>query len=174
MSVYRIRAQELTEKAFKAYGTVIQVPDHEEDAIAEDRYTYWPAIGMFHTTTGQVQIGITRLFMRPFRTCVMERQFETESIMFPITGDILLIVSANLGMDPEEIVDYKAAEAFIIRQGKGVIFRPGVWYWTPNPIGGDQDVLCCVQNPGDQDRCIKQGFPRGETLEVLMPELETL
>lgn len=168
MPVYRIKARELTPEGFKQYGTVIETPADDNDAIAEDRYTYWPSVGVFNTTTNQMLIGITRLYMRPFRTCVLERQFETESIMLPLTGDILLIVSKNKGMDPEETADYKAAEAFIIKRGKGVIFKPGVWYWTPNPIGGDQDVLCCVQKPGDKDRCLKQNFPRGETLEVIL------
>lgn len=170
MSVYRIKAQELTPEAFKRYGTVIETPADDLDTIAEDRYTYWPSVGMFNTTTGQVMIGITRLFLRPFRTCVLERQFETETFLLPLTGDILLTVCADKGMDPEEVVAYKTAEAFIIRRGQGVLFRPGVWYWTPNPIGGDQDVLCCVQKPGEKDRCLKQGLPRGETLEIMMPE----
>lgn len=170
MPVYRIKAQELTAEGFRPYGTVIERPIDDKNTIAEDRYTYWPSVGTFHTTTKEVLIGITRLFMRPFRTCVLERQMETESIMLPLTGDILLLVAKNKSMDPEEIVNYKEAEAFIIRNGKGVVFNPGIWYWTPNPIGSDQDVLCCVQKPGARDKCIKQSFPRGEALEIIIPD----
>ncbi len=173
MSVYRIKAQELTQEKFKRYGTVIEAPADDNRSIAEDRYTYWPSVGTFYTSTEEVLIGITRLFVRPFRTCILERQLETESLMLPLMGDILLIVAPNKGMDPEEIVNYKAAEAFIIRKGKGVIFRPGIWYWTPNPIGTDQDVLCCVQKPGTKDKCIKQSFPRGEALEVILPDKDS-
>lgn len=79
MPVYRINARELTPEAFKKYGTVIETPADDSDTIAEDRYTYWPSVGVFNTTTNQMLIGITRLFMRPFRTCVLERQFETET-----------------------------------------------------------------------------------------------
>lgn len=169
MSVFRIKAKELTKEDFEKYGTVIKRPESDEETIAEDRYTYWPEIGRFKADTKEIMIGITRIFTRPFRTCVMERQFETESLMLALTGDILLIVAESKSMAPDEIVNYHKAEAFIIKQGEGVIFKPGVWYWTPNPIGTDQDVLCCVQKPGDKSRCLKQMFPRGETIEVIMP-----
>lgn len=168
MPVCRIKAKPVSAQAFEKYGQVITIPDNEENTVCEDRYTFWPGIAEFDCPNGKLKIGISRLFLRPYRTCVMERQLGTQAMMLTMTGPILIIVCKNEGMNKDEIVNYKNAEAFILEQGQGVIINKGVWHWTANPIGSDQDVLFCTQSAGVDDGVVKQMFPRGETLEVIM------
>ena len=170
MSVFRIKAQKLTPDAFAPYGKVIEAPEDDSQTVAEDRYTFWPEVACVSCGSGALQLGISRLFSRPLRTCVMERQLSTQVMIVPMTGPILILCAKAGSLDPQETVPYRKAEAFVVRRDQGVVIDRGVWHWTPMPLGGDGDVLFCTEKKPVDNGVVKQSFPRGEALEILLSE----
>ena len=168
MSVLRIKVQELTPEAFKPYGSVIELPANEDTALSADRYTYWPMLSPLTCACGKFQVGVCRMYKRPLRTQMLERQLGTQIFMTPLTGPMVIVFAKNEGLDPAERVNAQIAEAFLITPSQGIVINEGVWHYTPMPTEGDVDVICISPMNGEGSSVYKQALDKGTVVEAVV------
>ncbi len=168
MAIHKIQVKELTPENFAPYGTIIDWPANAEEmyTIRTDRFDFIPGLCTLNSDAGNMLVGISHHYLRPYRMQHMERHYHSEELMIPFHNPIILAFAKHKSLDPSEEPEIEAIEAFKVNLNQGVVVKTGIWHWTPFAVGGDSLVVCIfADGTGDNDCDIRQ-FPEGELVQL--------
>ena len=164
--INKIKVQPLTPEAFAPYGSAICIPTDGNPDRPTDRFNFWPKLATYNCDDGNFQIGVSTFFKRPYRTMNLERHYHTQEFMTPLNGSIIIVFVKNKGTEPGEEIDFKGAEAFLIKQDQAVIVDKYVWHWTPMPIEDQTSIICSFAVDTQWKDLEIQNLPKGEVIEA--------
>ncbi|OGB98284.1 MAG: hypothetical protein A3G35_02310 [candidate division NC10 bacterium RIFCSPLOWO2_12_FULL_66_18] len=112
-----------------AWGQVIRRPTAPA-TFHNEQLSYWDAVAAaaFPEETG---IGWFELRRRPLRGTEVERHLRTPEALLCFEGDAICVLGDPVepsALTPERV------RAFRVRQGEGILFRPGTWHAVPFPL----------------------------------------
>jgi ureidoglycolate lyase len=123
----KVYVSNLNEDNFKEFGIMINIPEAEA-TIATDFFNYYDGIAKCDTG-GSCSFSMITIKNRPPFLDHLERHDRTPEVMIALEGDVIFVVA---GIDSSaDIPAHEKVEAFTLKQGEGVILKPGVWHWAP-------------------------------------------
>ncbi|MBM3503175.1 MAG: hypothetical protein FJX65_04810 [Alphaproteobacteria bacterium] len=172
LRVHRVNAEPLERRSFAPFGDVLTphgerldnrdllshgyarmsdpVPDRR---LADfDVLDYWG--GVASITREPMRLGYLRTKQRPLAFSWFERHLKGTQAFVPLAGqDSIFAVAPPSAMDdPRALPDLAQVRAFRLDGTAGVNIRPGVWHWTPFPVGKSADFIILVrENVADDD-----------------------
>jgi ureidoglycolate lyase len=167
----RIPAEPLTPESFAAFGDVLAPVgkrlDNRDllslgyarmsDPVSEDRLDdfdvldYWGAIASI--TREPMRLGYLRTKRRPFAFSWFERHLKGTQTFIPLGGQasIFAVAPPSALADPKALPELAQVRAFRLDGAAGVNIRPGVWHWTPFPVGETADFIILVRENVAED-----------------------
>lgn len=112
-----------------AWGQVIRRPAAPATFHTE-QLSYWDAI-VSAAFPEETCIGWFELRRRPLRGTEVERHLRTPEALLCFEGDAVCVLGEPVepsALTPDRI------RAFRVRQGEGILFRPGTWHALPFPL----------------------------------------
>lgn len=126
----RIKAQNITQENFTAFGKVVKAPKGEPTSKAKD-YKFWSNIASY-MIDGETEIGICTVYMQPvMQISGIERHMRTPEILIPIDAPFILpLAKENNSGD--------VIEAFHVNIGEAVVMNKAVWHGPCLPVGKNE------------------------------------
>ena len=153
----KITVLPLTQENFAPYGKILTVEGRIPTSGSEATHLWYQDITAIDAPAS---INMMPIFQRPYVVKTFEIHEHTEEIFYPLDGPAMVV----LGQVGE--LDVGRMAAFMIPQGTGVSFAPGVWHYVPFPLG--KTTMCCVvyaKGTGETD-CILRDLPEEAAIEL--------
>jgi len=173
LDIHDVKAEPLTAESFAPFGYVMGPKDEGRidnvdflklgvanlsDAVPESRYQDWNVLQYWgdvtELTPEPLRLGYLRPKQRDLEYSWFERHVKGTQSFIPLGGgrSVFSIAPASDNDDPEALPDLTKVRAFHLDGTVGVTIKPGVWHWTPFPVGGPADFLILVrQNVANDD-----------------------
>lgn len=122
------KVNELKQIDFLEYGAVL---DWEEAKLSSTskNHDYWDGVCEFHPD-GTTVCSFLRIKKHSSETIdEMECHRNTEEILVALSGDIA--VNVALAGDTKDTPDEATIRSFHIKQGRGILLKPGIWHALP-------------------------------------------
>lgn len=162
-----ITIQDLNAASFAPFGEVVESPRREPDASGPG-WLWWAETSRLPTDSRPYGIGYLRLQPDGLSFDWAERHLATVEMLIPTRGTCLVYVAPpNAGEEPDAHPPLDQFQIFRVREGQGVILRPGVWHGAP--LTEEEDVAVFVlllENTGRDDTRVVR-FP--ETPITIQP-----
>lgn len=119
------------------YGKLIQLPTGVPPTFEDDSFKYWKQQAKMYLNA-PIEIGVLQVEKQILPFNQMERHYETQELLVPLTGDILIPMAKNNDRRP----DSREIKIFQISQGQALLLDKNCWHWMPRPCG--KQVLLLV------------------------------
>jgi len=157
--------QLLTAEGFKSFGEVIAAPKRKPTATPPGM-EYWADVCRLPLLDRPFGIGYATQEMRPFRQTGAERHMRTPEILLPVKGDMAVIAGpADFPKEPSRLPPLSKFAAFLVPEGQGVMFAPGVWHWAPFAVRDPIAIFVMYATGTAESDGVVVDFPNGEALE---------
>ncbi len=118
----------LNRKDFEMYGSVLDWKGAKLSSISE-YHDYWDGVCEFQSE-GKMVCSFLRIKKNISETIdEMECHFNTDEILVVLEGDI--VINVALAGVTSESPDESTIKSFYVKQGSGVILKPGIWHALP-------------------------------------------
>ncbi len=166
IEIREVQAEPLTAEAFAPFGWVMEAKDEGRidnvdflemgvanlsDDVPKERYDDWNVLDYWGDVTELTQEPMRLGYMRPRQRALeyswFERHVKGTQSFIPLGGgrSVFSIAPISDNDDPDAVPDLSKVRAFHLDGTVGVTIRPGVWHWTPFPLGGGCDFLILVR-----------------------------
>ncbi|MCH2596938.1 MAG: ureidoglycolate lyase [Pirellulales bacterium] len=147
----KIKAQPITEEAFKPYGKLVRIkPDQEPLADNED-LVYWEKMVEFEPEIPRT-IGLLTEKRREMVLTKMERHTKALEWFVPIDGRcVACFAEYHDPNDPDEIPDPEKVVAFEMDNIVGFVVNRGAWHWPAFPITETATQLVNLRRDTEHD-----------------------
>jgi ureidoglycolate hydrolase len=148
----RLSTQDLTPDAFAPFGEVIGQPARSPDA-AGPGWQWWGETALLEPDARPYGVGYLDLRPAELRFDWAERHMRSAEMLIPSGGDCLVYVGpADHPDEPDRPPPLERFQVFRVRQGQGVLLRPGVWHGAPLALGTPLNVVVLLlQGTGAAD-----------------------
>jgi ureidoglycolate hydrolase len=162
----KLKVQPLTGGAFELYGQVIAAPKTEATAHLPGM-DFWVGVAELPDLGAPYSVSYATQEKRAFIQRSAERHMQTPELLMPIGGDMIVVVGApDYPEQPERLPSPERFAAFWVKEGQGVIFKPGVWHWAPFAVK-EKIMLLVVYTAGTaQNDALVVDLPPEAVLEV--------
>jgi ureidoglycolate hydrolase len=134
------KVKELNGKDFKRYGSKLDWTGAKLSSTSEN-HDYWDGVSEFHSN-GDMVCSYLRI-KNSVRATIneMECHRKSEEILVAVEGDI--VVHVALPEKVKDVPDESTIECFYVKQGRGILLKPGVWHALPCTLS-DQSSMTLV------------------------------
>lgn len=159
--------EDLTPDAFEPFGEVLQPPSQAEDAGGAG-WRWWGQVNLLPSTVRPYAIGLLDLQPAPLAFDWAERHMHSSEVIIPTQHDCLVYVGPPLYFDqPERMPDLGEFRVFLVKAGRGVLLREGVWHGAPMAVDRPLKVFVLLpQDTGIVDASLVR-FPENPVRIVL-------
>jgi ureidoglycolate lyase len=138
----QLAIEELTPDSFASFGRVVDVPDHEPDAMG-DPWRWWAQTAVLERAERRYAVGYLQVDPGRGGFDWAERHSESEEMVIPVHGELLLYVAAP---EPRDF------RVFRVRPGQALILAKGVWHGAPLASGESASALVLLaERTGELD-----------------------
>ena len=122
------KAEIINRNGFMAYGTVLNWEDAKLSSESEN-HEYWDAVSEFNTE-GPLVCSFLKI-KKPITDPIeeMECHYKTEELLLAAENDIVVIVAKP--DHTKQAPDETTVKCFYLKQGTGIILKPGMWHALP-------------------------------------------
>jgi ureidoglycolate hydrolase len=122
---------------------------------------------LFDAISTNYAIGLARISKHSLPQRICERHLRTPECLVPVGGDIGIIVGPPNDLDePARLPEARRFRAFKVREGQGVLLKPGVWHGVPYPLERTTSVFVVFASGTGQRDHVEAQFPDGAFLEL--------
>jgi ureidoglycolate hydrolase len=135
------KVKKLSRNEFMKYGSVLDWDGAKLSSTSEN-HDYWDCISEFHPD-GTVVCSFLRIkknISKPIDE--MECHLNTEEILVVLEGDI--VINVALAGNTKDSPDESTINSFYIKQGNGIILKPGIWHALPSTVSLNNSMLLIV------------------------------
>lgn len=135
------KVKELNKNDFGRYGLVLDLKDAELSSTSEF-HDYWDGVAEFHPEGTCICsfLRIRKSTLMPVEE--MECHYKTEEILFALNGDI--VINVALADAAGKLPDESSISSFHVKQGTGVILRPGIWHSLPCTVSPGSSMTLVI------------------------------
>ena len=147
-----IAIQELSPGSFAPFGELVECPSRQPDATGTG-WSWWAETVLLPADARPYGVGYLSLQPADLSFDWAERHLATVEMLIPASGECLVYVApANDPEDPDGSPSPEDYQIFRVRQGQGVLLRPGVWHGAPLALDDNVWVfVLLLQNTGRDD-----------------------
>ncbi len=165
MGIKIVKIKKLTREAFAPYGEIIEIPN-ENPKMPTEEFNYWPKLGTMQVN-GELQVGVSTFFKRPLRFSKMERHMDTQEIMIPLNGTIVIPFRVCNDFNPQSTPSTDKIDVFAVDTLHGVILKRGIWHWTPMPLEDKTSIVVIFNTGTERNDLYIHEFPSGDIVEAV-------
>jgi ureidoglycolate hydrolase len=135
------KVKELIRNDFMQFGSVLDWKDAKLSSTSEN-HDYWDCVSEFHTEGTAVCsfLRIKKNVSLPIDE--MECHHNTEEILVVVEGAV--VINVALRGDTKNSPDESSINSFYIKQGTGIILKPGIWHALPCTVSADSSMTFIV------------------------------
>jgi ureidoglycolate lyase len=138
-----LAVEELTADSFAPFGRVVAAPHGEPDAAGGGPWRWWAQTALLDRGDRPYAVGYLRLDAASKAFDWAERHAESEEMVIPVAGEMLLYAAAP---EPRDF------RVFRVGVGQAVILGKGVWHGAPLASGAPAAALVLLaEGTGELD-----------------------
>jgi ureidoglycolate lyase len=124
---YPIKIEPLTDKAFRPFGQVIEVPERPPDFRGGGRAQLW---SVAFEATGTTQVSVIRVPYGELTFHKLERHFAVTQTFIPLHGSpaVVALAPPTDPHDRDAIPQPEQVRAFLLDGTKGYVLARGTWH----------------------------------------------
>jgi len=136
-----------TEKAFKAYGQLIEVPGgNVQPTIRNEAWRFWAGLAKTKIH-GDIEFGLFTVAAREHLVAEMERHVKTPELLVSLRDDYLLVVAPPTPPNARKAApDAAKTKVFMVARDQAIILNKGTWHTLPFPRGKEGLFLAAFRS----------------------------
>jgi len=140
--VRRLKAQYLNQIDFNEFGEVISIDilKKRDPTVQSEIQSYYSEVGHMECG-GSAEYGVCIAKERNLEILQMEQHTDTSELLLSMGGDFIVPVAPVAINGGKPIPNIEKLVAVRVLEGEGVVFKPGIWHWTPFPVRDHSFVL---------------------------------
>ena len=155
--VIKVQPLKLDTENLGEFGQIIST-ETKDPLAKEEGFSFWYNIALLEKGNSY---SVSIVESNPADRMIadsLETHLNTQELLVPLTGSVCILITDSDKDDPRK-PDLTTVRAFRLREGEGVILKPGIWHRAPLCKNKKVQTLCIIREDTPQDDLILYSLP---------------